>query len=163
MKAIHVIAVLAAFCAVDFSAAEPEADVSIAVCRNGVTDAAQSPEKLTAAILKAVSHSQASSQTNAADDWDKIFVQPNWVHVQFSPATDLSLNTGRTAVSEILMVFPTGDIGRRWPDYILLKSDIGILSRARWSVCDMREIVSAAAFDPKDEAPPFNTYCASGR
>jgi len=163
MKAIHVIAVLGAFCAVDFAAAEPETGVSIAVCRNGVTDAARSPDKLTAAILKAVSHSTASSQTNPADDWDKIFAQPNWVHVQFSPATDLSLNIGRTAVSEILMEFPTTDVGRRWPDYILLKSDVGILSRAKWSVCDMREIVTAAAFDPKDEAAPFNTYCAGGR
>src|SRR5690242_19133047 len=123
MKAIHVIAVLAAFCAVDFAAAEPETGVSIAVCRNGVIAAAQGPDKLTSAILKAVTHSQASSQTNPADDWDKIFARPNWVHVQFSPATDLSLNTGKTAVSEILIEFPASGAGRRWPDYILVKSD----------------------------------------
>src|SRR5262249_11545728 len=136
MKTIHAIAVLAAFCAVDFAAAEPETGVSIAVCKNGVTGAAQSPDKLTAAILSAVRTSQASSQTNPADDWDRIFAQPNWIHVQFSPAKDLTLNTGKTAVSEILMEFPAGNSGRSWPDYILLKSHSGVLSRAKWTACE---------------------------
>lgn len=162
MKAIHVIAALGTFCAVNYAAAEPETGVSINVSRDGAIKAAHDPEKLTDAILKAVNHSQASSQKSPADEWDKIFGQPNWVHVQFSPARVLPLNTGKTAINEILIMFPAGDTGRRWPDYILLKSDIAILSRARWSVCDMREIVTAATFDPKDEAPPFSAYCADG-
>src|SRR5262245_12503312 len=42
-----------------------------------------------------------------------------------SPPPPMSLNTGKTGVSEILIEFPASNVGRRWPDYILLKSNIG--------------------------------------
>lgn len=163
MNAIHVIAALIAFGAANFTAAEPETRASIEVCKDSVTEPARNPEKLMAAILKAVNHSQASSQENPADDWDKIFEQPNWIHVQFAASKVFPLNTGTATVSEILVLFPTGDAGRRWPDYILLKANTGVLSRAKWTACEMREIVTAASFDPKDEARPFDRYCAGGR
>jgi hypothetical protein len=139
--------------------------VSVDVCRDGSIEALKAPEKLIGAILNALRYSQKSSQENPTNDWGKVCAQPNWIHARFSPPKLLLLNGGKsdgaTAISEILIVFPTGDGGRRWPDYILLKTDVGTLSQAKWSACEMREIVTAAAFDPRREAFPFNTHCVA--
>jgi hypothetical protein len=44
----------------------------------------------------------------------------------------------------------------------MLKTDAGVLSRAKWTGCEMRKMVVEAGFDPATEAPPFDTRCADG-
>jgi hypothetical protein len=59
------------------------------------------------------------------------------------------------------MHLPTTERGRKWPDYILLRTDIGTLSRAKWSACEMHAIAELARFDPSTQNPIYDTYCAA--
>lgn len=145
--------------AASFATAQTEPNVSIAVSRNGTIENLKAPRTLADAILKAARVSAPSSQKDPVGEWEKVFVQPNWIHAQFSPALLLDISGKETAVSEILLLFPTRDAGRGWPSFMMLKTDASILSRAKWSACQMRAIATAAGFDPKAEAAPFNTYC----
>ena len=66
-------------------------------------------------------------------------------------------------VTEILMPLPTSERGRSWPPYMLLRTDVGILSRAKWSACEMQAVVDLAQFDPSTQNPIYDTYCAGER
>jgi hypothetical protein len=62
-------------------------------------------------------------------------------------------------VREILMSFPTNASGRRrWPDFIMLKTDIGTLSQAKWTACEIRDIATGAGLDSKDD-PQLDEFC----
>jgi hypothetical protein len=162
MKMIHSIAVLFALCASGVAWGDGAAQIDIDVSRNGVIETIVSPEKLSALLLSIAQHSQASSQEDPAAHWDEVFTQPNWIRASFVPARQMRLAAGKrdaaTRVSEILVLFPTSPQGRRWPDFILLKTDVGVVSVARWSVCEMSNLVAEASFELKDEAVTYQRY-----
>lgn len=136
---------------------------AVDVSRGRVIENLHPPQPLVNAILTAVESSQRSSQENPAAAWFATFDGPDWIHVRFAPATRIWISgTGRDeliAVSEILISLPAGPAGRRWPYYVMLNTDLGVLSRAKWSGCEMREIVEQAGFDPSTEDPIYKDYC----
>jgi hypothetical protein len=115
------------------------------------------------ALYQALLTSNRSSQVAPAEHWYPVFSTPNWIYARFAPAAKLDIDGHRRIVSEILMSLTTTERGRRWPDYILLRTDIGVLSRAKWSACEMQAIVDLARFDPGTQDPIYDTYCAAER
>jgi hypothetical protein len=138
-------------------------DVVIDVSRDGIVENLSPPQPLADAIYQALLTSNRSSQNAPAEHWYAVFSAPNWIYARFAPAAKLDIDGRRRIVSEILMSLPTTERGRRWPDYILLRTDIGVLSRAKWSACEMHAIVELARFDPSTQDPIYDTYCAAER
>jgi hypothetical protein len=170
MKTLLPVALLCALCASGLARGDEAAQIDIRVSRNGVIETLGSPEKLAELLLSIAERCGKSSQTDPADHWDEIFTQPNWIRARFVPDKEMRIAAGRhgaaTRISEIRVPFPTSAQGRRWPDFILLKTDVGVLSIAKWSVCDMKDLVEEAKFDLKDEAEPYRNYrdhCATDR
>jgi hypothetical protein len=170
MRTIHSVALLCALCASCLARGDEATQVDIDVSRNGVIETIGSPEKLAELLLSIAERCGKSSQKAPADHWDEVFTQPNWIRASFVPDKEMRIAAGRrgaaTRISEILVPFPTSAQGRRWPDFILLKTDVGILSIAKWSVCEMNDLVVQAKFDLKDEAEPFQQYrdyCTTAR
>jgi hypothetical protein len=163
MRTVQALAVtMALLTAAELRGAEPVAGVVVEVSRNGKVKTLAAPDALADAIFKAVQGSAVSSEENPGEHWDEVYRQPNWIHVRLRPARAVSFSDGQAAVREVLILFPTSAEGRRWADFILLRTETRTLSRAKWDACAMRDIVMAASFDPKTEAPPFNTYCPGG-
>ena len=92
-----------------------------------------------------------------------MFTEPNWVYARFAPALTMDIGGKQRIVTEILMPLPTSERGRSWPPYMLLRTDVGILSRAKWSACEMQAVVDLARFDPSTQNPIYDTYCAGER
>lgn len=166
MNALRTVAALGGLLAADLCGGQAHSGVDIEVSRDYFIVAVADPRQVTEAILDALLVSTPSSPENPSDRWNEALGGPNWIHLRFVPPRLVLAYGGNplatTPVTEILISFPTRERGRRWPDYVWLKTDSGVLSRAKWSVCQMRKIVVAADFDPASEAPPFDTYCPDG-
>lgn len=156
------VALLCALCASGLAWGDEATGVDIDVSRNGVIETIGSPEKLAELLLGIAERRGKSSQKDPAGHWDEVFTQPNWIRASFVPNKEMRIAAGKrdaaTKISEILVPFPTSSQGRRWPDFILLKTDVGILSIAKWSVCEMNDVVGEAKFDLRDEAEPYQQY-----
>ena len=138
-------------------------DAVIDVSRDGVVENLSPPQPLADAIHQALLTSTRSSQDAPAEHWYAVFSEPNWVYARFAPAAKIDIDGRRRVVTEILMSLPTTERGRKWPYYILLRTDVGVLSRAKWSACQMHAIVALARFDPSTQDPIYDTYCAAER
>jgi hypothetical protein len=153
------IAVATTLCAI----APAVGDVVIDVSRDGIVENLSPPQPLADAIYQALLTSTRSSQDVPAEQWYAVFRERNWIYARFAPAERIDISGRRRVVTEILMALPTTERGRRWPDYILMRTDIGVLSRAKWSACEMHAIVELARFDPSTQNPIYDTYCAEER
>jgi hypothetical protein len=170
MRTVRSVALLCALFASSLAWGDETTGVDIDISRNGVIETIGSPEKLAELLLSIAERCGKSSQKDPAAHWDEAFTQPNWIRASFVPGREMRIAAGRrdaaTQISEILVPFPTSARGRRWPDFILLKTDVGVLSIAKWSVCEMNDLVVEAKFDLKDEAEPFQQYrdyCTTAR
>ena len=134
----------------------------IDVSRDGVVENLPDPQPLADAIQLALTPPTASLDATA-ERWYAAFSEPNWVYARFAPALKMAISGKQRTVSEILTPLPTSERGRSWPPYMLLRTDIGILSRAKWSACEMHAIVELARFDPSTQNPIYDTYCAGER
>jgi hypothetical protein len=153
------IAIAAAVCA----SAPAAGDVVIDVSRDGVVENLSPPQPLADAIYQALLTSTLSSQSAPAEQWYHVFSEPNWIYARFAPAEKIDIGGRRRLVTEILMALPTTERGRKWPYFVLLRTDIGVLSRAKWSACEMHAIVELARFDPSTQDPIYDAYCAEER
>jgi len=145
-----------------FSSGTAASDVVIDVSRDGVVENLSDPQPLADAIQLALTPSTPSRDATT-EHWYAVFTESNWIYTRFAPALKLDIGGEQRVVTEVLMSLPTSERGRNWPDYMLLRTDIGILSRAKWSACEMHAIVELARFDPSTQNPLYDTYCAGER
>src|SRR5262245_2056132 len=153
------IAAAATFCAI----APTAGDVVIDVSRDGIVENLSPPQPLAEAIYQALRTSTRSSQDVPAEQWYAVFRERNWIYARYAPAEKIDIGGRRRVVTEILMALPTTERGRKWPDCILVRTDMGVLSRAQWSACELQAVVDLARFDPSTQNPIYDTYCAFER